>query len=77
MWGKGLGYVLLFYLKKKKKISYACLKQNSNKLETKVFGCLCHEQDSIELEKFITWLNKWSFNFKLISLVIFLEEWSD
>ena len=44
---------------------------------SKIFGCVCHEQDSIKLEKFITWLNKWSSNLELIGLVIFLENGSD
>ena len=68
--GGDLCCVLILYFWNKK-ICYLFLRFS------KIFGCVCHEQDSIKLEKFITWLNKWSSSLELIGLVIFLENGSD
>lgn len=46
--GGDLGCVLILYFSKKKKICSLFL------WFSKIFGCVCHEQDSIKLEKFIT-----------------------
>ena len=68
--GGDLGCVLILYFSKKKNCSLFLW-------FSKIFGCVCHEQDSIKLEKFITWLNKWSSSLELIGLVIFPENGSD
>ena len=69
--GGDLGCVLILYFSKKKKNCSLFL------WFSKIFGCVCHEQDSMKLEKFITWLNKWSSILKLIGLVILLENGTD
>jgi hypothetical protein len=50
VWGRDLGCVLICFLSKKEKkgvLLFVFVVFND-------LGCVCHEQDSIKLEKFIT-----------------------